>query len=114
MFCHFITRYTSPHNQKVAAQVVANISSEHKENFSNEVIKCEYVPILIECMFDTNDIYTFSCAGATHQYYESRRRLFNDSKVSRTDQVLKNKVANKRKGFRKWVSVYKFHNNVSL
>ena len=55
-------------------------------------------------MFDTDNIYTFSCADATHRYYESRR-LLNESKGSRMDQVLKKKVANKRKGFRKWVSV---------
>ena len=55
-------------------------------------------------MFDTHNLYTCSCVGATHQYNDSRR-LFNDSKASRTEQVLKNKLANKRKGFRKEVSL---------
>ena len=61
---------------------------------------------LMKCMFDTDDMYTCSYAGATYWYCDSRRRLFNDSKPFRTEKILNNKVANECKGFLKWVSMH--------
>ena len=69
-------------------------------------MKCEFVPISVKCMFDTDNMYTCSYAGPTHQYHESRRRVFNDSKPSRSEQVLRSKLANKCKGFCKWISMH--------
>ena len=43
--------------------------------------------------------------GAVHRYYESRRRLFNDSKLERRDQVLRNAITTRRRGFQKRVRI---------
>ena len=43
--------------------------------------------------------------GAVHRYYESRRRIFNDSLPSRANQVAKNKLISKKKGYRRRVCV---------
>ena len=37
--------------------------------------------------------------GAVHHYYESRRRIFNNSLPSRANQVAKNKLISKKKGY---------------
>ena len=39
--------------------------------------------------------------GAVHHYYESRRRIFNNSLPSRANQVAKNKLISKKKGYRR-------------
>ena len=42
----------------------------------------------------------FSAVGAIHRYYESRRRVHNDSQPHRREAVAKNKEKAKRKGYR--------------
>ncbi len=45
--------------------------------------------------------------GATHRFYESRRRLFNDSRPQRKEPALKAKLAAKRKEVRRRVRKYR-------
>ena len=48
-------------------------------------------------------IIYFLRVGATHRFYESRRRLYNDSRPARKEPVLRAKQAAKRKETRKRV-----------
>ena len=49
--------------------------------------------------------YTFMSVGAVHQYYESRRRLFNDSRPGRRESAKKARHSARKKELRKRVSV---------
>ena len=43
--------------------------------------------------------------GAVHRYYESRRRLFNDDKLSRIEKAKETKLKSKKKSYRKTVCI---------
>ena len=47
--------------------------------------------------------------GAVHRFYESRRILFNDAKPSRQQQVLKNSLLIKMKGYQKRICMNYFN-----
>ena len=50
-------------------------------------------------------MYVLLLIGAVHRYYESRRRLFNDSQPNRVPIVERNKKNAKKKAFQKRVSM---------
>ena len=49
--------------------------------------------------------YYFYTTGAIHRYYESRRRLFNDSRPVRRDKAAATKVRSRKQSLRKKVRI---------
>ena len=90
-------RYPSEHNQKGKRYFLTHLS----DKYSPRKIECES-PL----EWSTFLYYLCMClcyVGAVHRYYESRRRLYNDSKPNRVDRARKYKHVSKKKETRKWV-----------
>ena len=88
-------------------------SIQRSSHLSELNVRCTHA-LLFAC---THDIlhapalrkrFFYAYKGSVHRYYESRRRLFNDSKPERVEVALQVQMDARRKERRKRVSVYMF------